>query len=45
MNIKIPKKRAMEIMKEEIEKFLQENKNVDRELLESYVSKTTGEKK
>ena len=45
MNIKIPKKRAMEIMKEENEKFLQENKNVDRKLLESYISKTTGEKK
>ena len=26
MNIKIPKKRAMEIMKEEIEKFLQETR-------------------
>jgi len=35
----------MEILEEEIEKFLQENKNVDRKLLESYVSKTLGEKK
>jgi len=45
MNIKIPKKRAQEILKEEIEKFLKENENVDRRLLESYISKTTGEKK
>ena len=45
MNIKIPTKRAQEILKEEIEKFLKENENVDRKLLESYISKTTGEKK
>jgi O-acetyl-ADP-ribose deacetylase (regulator of RNase III) len=43
MNIKIPKKRAAEIMKEEIEKFLQENKNVDRKLLEEFLNK--GERK
>ena len=45
MNIKIPKKRAEQIMKEEVEKFLKENKNVDKDLLESYVSKNLGDKK
>ena len=43
MNIKIPKKRAMEIMNEEIEKFLKENKHVDAKLLEEFLKK--GEKK
>ena len=45
MNIKIPKKRADQILDEEVEKFLKENKHISREELLSHISKKTGEKK
>lgn len=37
MNIKIPRKRAKKIMEEEVEKFLRENKDVDRKQLEQFI--------
>jgi len=37
MNIKIPRKRAEKIMEEEVEKFLRENKDVDRKKLEQFI--------
>jgi hypothetical protein len=37
MNIKITKKRAMEILKEEIEAFLKENKDVNKEQLLAFI--------
>lgn len=37
MNIKITKKRAMEILKEEIETFLKENKDVNKEQLLAFI--------
>jgi hypothetical protein len=37
MNIKIPRKRAEKIMEEEVEKFLRENKDVDRKQLEQFI--------
>jgi len=37
MNIKIPRKRAKKIMEEEVEKFLRENKDVDRKKLEQFI--------
>tara|TARA_E500000318_G_C3519522_1_gene195763 strand:+ start:903 stop:1034 length:132 start_codon:yes stop_codon:yes gene_type:complete len=43
MNIKIPRKRAEEIAREEVERFLKENKNVDRRLLNEFLKK--GEEK
>jgi hypothetical protein len=44
MNIKIPKKRAKKIMEEEVEKFLNENKDLDREKLEQFIENNTKEK-
>jgi len=43
MKIKIPKKRADEILEEEIQRFLKENKEIDRESLLEFLKK--GEKK
>ncbi len=37
MNIKNPRKRAEKIMEEEVEKFLRENKDVDRKQLEQFI--------
>tara|TARA_R110000868_G_scaffold400267_2_gene674543 strand:- start:1157 stop:1294 length:138 start_codon:yes stop_codon:yes gene_type:complete len=37
MNIKIPSKRANKIMEEEVEKFLKENRNIDRKQLEQFI--------
>ncbi len=46
MNIKISKKRAAKILQEEVEKFLQENKDVDPKELKEYLQKQiSGEKK
>jgi dephospho-CoA kinase len=44
MNIKIPKKRAKKIMEEEVEKFLDENKDFDRKRLEQFIENNTKEK-
>ena len=37
MNIKIPKKRAAEIMAEEIEAFMKRNKDVDPKVLREHI--------
>jgi len=42
MNIKISKKRAAKILQEEVEKFLQENKNVDPKDLKEYLEQKIG---
>lgn len=43
MKIKIPKKRADEILEEELQRFLAENKNIDRKQLEEFLKR--GERK
>ena len=42
MNIKISKKRAARILQEEVEKFLQENKDVDPKDLKEYLEQKIG---
>ena len=37
MNIKISKKRAAKILQEEVEKFINENENVDPKLLKEFL--------
>ena len=44
MNIKISKKRAAKILQEEVEKFLQENKDVDPKELKEYLQQHIGGK-
>ena len=42
MNIKISKKRAAKILQEEVQKFLQENKDVDPQELKQFLEQKIG---
>ena len=42
MNIKISKKRAAKILQEEVQKFLEENKDIDPKELRQYLEQNLG---
>tara|TARA_B100001113_G_C21013937_1_gene580568 strand:+ start:656 stop:796 length:141 start_codon:yes stop_codon:yes gene_type:complete len=42
MNIKISKKRAAKILQEEVQKFLQENQDIDPKELKEYLEQNLG---
>ncbi len=42
MNIKISKRRAAKILQEEVEKFLEENKDIDPKELRNYLEQNIG---
>ena len=44
MKVTLPRKRAAQIMTEELEKYLKENPNADKKLLEQYINKYVGNK-
>jgi len=44
MKVTLPRKRAAQIMKEELEKYLKENPNVDEKILQQYIDKQLGKK-
>jgi hypothetical protein len=44
MKVTLPRKRAAQIMTEELEKYLKENPNADKKLLEQYINKHIGNK-
>ena len=44
MKITLPRKRAAQIMKEELEQYLKENPKADKKILEQYINKHVGNK-